>query len=333
MRGRRRWLVALVAAVVVVGLAGVLGYTLGRKNASSDDASSSGVVVVAAGDIACDPEYPNFRGGEGTARACHEKNTADVVGRIKPHDVLALGDIQYVHGTPSKYSQSYTPSWGRFKDITHPVLGNHEGGEGGTNKQYFAYFGAAAGDPHKGYYSFDIGSWHIIALNSNCGAYSFNKSHDDCQAGSAQERWLKADLASHPSMCSLAYFHVPRFTSDKLHHSDASNPTLAPIWTDLYTAGVDVVLNGHAHNYERFEPLTPQGTVDPQRGIREFVVGTGGDDHQRFGATVKGSLVRNNNSFGVLKLTLDKGSYEWQFVNDGSPGATLTDHGSSTCHN
>ena len=185
---------------------------------------------------------------------------------IRPRAVLALGDIQYVHGTPSKYAASYAPTWGRFKNITHPVLGNHEGGEGGTNSQYFAYFGAQAGSPRKGYYSFNIGQWHVVALNSNCGPYSFNGSTKDCVAGSAQERWLKADLASHRVACTIAFFHVPRFTSGRLHRSDAaSDHALTALWTDLYAAGVDVVLNGHTHSYERFAPLAPNGTVDQRK--------------------------------------------------------------------
>jgi hypothetical protein len=213
------------------------------------------------------------------------------------------------------------------------VLGNHEGGEGGTNKSYFNYFGQHAGDPQKGYYSCDLGSWHLIALNSNCGIYSFNRSHDGCAKGSAQDDWLRNDLASHPATCTLAYFHVPRFSSGTDHHSDAaSDRTLTTLWQDLYAAGVDVILNGHAHEYERFAPLNPDGQIDQTRGIREFVVGTGGDDHHRARAPVHGSELRNSNSFGVLKLTLRVSSYDYQFVNDGTAGATNNDNGTAQCH-
>jgi hypothetical protein len=183
------------------------------------------------------------------------------------------------------------PNLGRFKDITHPVLGNHEGGEGGTNTTYFDYFGPSAGDRTHGSYSFDLGAWHLIALDSNCGTYSFNHSHDECAAGSAQDTWLKNDLATNPAMCTLAYFHV-----------------------------------------QRFVPLTPAGQIDQAHGIREFIVGTGGDDHHTPGAAVHGSEVRNSDSFGVLRLTLRSSSYDYQFVNDGTPGATNTDHGSAQCH-
>jgi hypothetical protein len=296
-------------------------------------AAPPSVVVAAAGDIACDADYPDFNDGAGSGEGCHEKATSDVVGKIAPAAVLALGDIQYVHGDPADYAVSYDPTWGRFKAITHPAIGNHEGGEGGSNKTYFSYFGAAAGDPGRGYYSFDLGAWHLVALNSNCGEYGFNGSHDGCRTGSAQEQWLRADLAAHPATCTLAYFHVPRFASGSDHHnSAATDTTLTAVWDDLYAAGVDVVLNGHVHSYERFAPLRPDGTPDPDHGVREFVVGTGGDNHGRIGKPVRGSEMRNNDSFGVLRLTLNPTSYDWAFVNDGTPGATNTDAGSSTCH-
>jgi len=301
--------------------------------ACATPAAPPDVVVAAAGDIACDASYPDFNEGSGSATECHEKATSDVVMRIAPTAVLALGDIQYVNGSPEDYAVAYDPTWGRFKDITRPTIGNHEGGEGGSNKSYFGYFGAAAGDPSTGYYSFDLGAWHLVSLNSNCGEYGFNGSHGGCARGSPQERWLRADLAAHPTLCTLAYFHVPRFASGSDHHSGAATDTaLTAIWEDLYAAGVDVVLNGHVHSYERFAPLRPDGTPDRDRGVREFVVGTGGDNHSRIGKPVQGSEVRNNDSFGVLRLTLRASSYDWAFVNDGSPGATNDDSGSSPCH-
>src|SRR6478736_1113579 len=280
--------------MVTLGVAGLITVlvTAGLITRSfSSPAAAPPVVIVAAGDIACDPAYPDFNTGTGTATGCHEKATSDLVETIKPKAVLALGDIQYVHGTAANYAASYDPTWGRFRDITHPVLGNHEGGEGGTNTTYFDYFGQSAGDRTQGYYSFDLGAWHLIALNSNCGTYSFNHSHDECAAGSAQDTWLKNDLATNPAMCTLAYFHV-----------------------------------------QRFVPLTPAGQIDQAHGIREFIVGTGGDDHHTPGAAVHGSEVRNSDSFGVLRLTLRSSSYDYQFVNDGTPGATNTDHGSAQCH-
>jgi hypothetical protein len=155
-----------------------------------------------------------------------------------------------------------------------------------------------------------------------------------CAKGSAQEVWLQQDLAAHPTKCTLAYFHVPRFTSGIDHHNDAnSDHTLTYLWDDLYAGGVDVILNGHDHDYERFAPMNPAGHSDPQRGIREFVVGTGGDnDDNRFGVPVTNSQVRNNDSFGVLQMTLHNSSYDWKFVNDGTPGATNNDSGTASCH-
>ena len=235
--------------------------------------------------------------------------------------------------TAADYAVSYDPTWGRFKAITHPAIGNHEGGEGGSNRPTSSYFGAAAGDPSRGYYSFDLGAWHLVALNSNCGEYCFNGSHDGCRTGSAQEQWLRADLAAHPATCTLAYFHVPRFASGSDHHTapPRTRPSRA-VWDDLYAAGVDVVLNGHVHYYERFAPLRPDGTPDPDHGMRDSSWERAGDIHGRIGKPVRGSEMRNNDSFGVLRLTLNPTSYDWAFVNDGTPGATNTDAGSSTCH-
>ncbi len=332
---KRTKLIAGIAGLVAV-LIGVFVYAMRpapQASPAPGAAGADGVTIVAAGDIACDPAYPDFNNGAGTAVGCHEKATAGTVENINPQAVLALGDIQYVHGTLDNYAASYEPTWGRFKNITYPVLGNHEGGEGGTNRAYFDYFGKNAGDRKKGYYSIDLGGWHLIALNSNCGAYAFDGSHDVCAAGSAQDVWLRNDLATHPAMCTLAYFHVPRFSSASDHHSDAaSDKTLTTLWNDLYDGGADVILNGHAHDYERFAPLDPAGHIDKARGVREFVIGTGGDDHHSAAAAVHGSEYRNSNSFGVLKLTLHASSYHYQFVNDGTPGATNNDHGTLDCH-
>jgi acid phosphatase type 7 len=316
-------LVAAAAALAACGSPATRAQPVGARE----------TVVAAAGDIACDPTDPSFNDNAGTPTACHEKATSDAVLAMAPAAVLALGDLQYVHADARYYQVSYHPTWGRFKAITRAVIGNHEGGEGGSNKAYFAYFGAAAGDPKKGYYSFELGGWHVIALNSNCGLYGFNGSHGGCDAGSPQDTWLQQDLAAHPTGCRMALFHVPRFTSSADHHSDAaSDRTLTTLWEDLYSAGVDVVLNGHAHVYERFAPLNPAGGIDEASGIREFVVGTGGDNHGDFGPVVPGSGYRDNTTFGVLKLTLRTDSYAWDLVPDGTPGGGAADSGTATCH-
>jgi hypothetical protein len=328
----RRLLIALAVVVVVVGGAAAgLGLRARSAASTSPQGSAGAVVVAAAGDVACDPDDPGFAAGTGTPAVCHQKATSDLVLRLAPQAVLALGDLQYVHADLQKFATSYDPTWGRFKDITHPTIGNHEGGEGGSNKAYFDYFGAAAGGPDKGYYSYDLGAWHLIALNSNCGTYSFNGSNTGCAAGSTQDKWLRADLAAHPAACTLAYFHVPRFSSGAGHHSSAgSDRTLTTLWNDLYAAHTDLVLNGHAHDYERFAPMAPDGTMDPAGGIREFIVGTGGDNHHRFATTVLGSEVRNGTDFGVLRLTLRADGYDWQFLPD--DGGPAVDSGAESCH-
>jgi hypothetical protein len=185
---------------------------------------------------------------------------------------------------------------------------------------YFRYFGAAAGNPAKGYYSFDLGEWHLIALNSNCSDVG------GCERGSAQVRWLRADLAAHASArCTLAYWHHPLFSSG-VH---GSNATYTAFWNELYAAGADVVLVGHDHDYERFAPQTPTGVLDTRRGIRQFVVGTGGRGLRRFKTIRSWSEVRDSTTFGVLRLALRPAGYAWRFV---PAVGSFTDSGTGGCH-
>jgi acid phosphatase type 7 len=219
-----------------------------------------------------------------------------------------------------KYGAVYDPTWGRVKAITRPIPGNHEYGTAGA-AGYFAYFGAAAGGPGASYYSFDLGGWHLVALDSNCGAVG------GCGPGSPEEVWLAADLAAHAGACTLAYWHHPRFSSGP--HGD--DPTFVPFWADLHAARADVVLNGHDHDYERFAPQTPTGAPDPVNGIREFVVGTGGGSHETAGTPIASSEVLNATTFGVLKLTLHTSSYDFAFLP--VAGSTFTDSGTGVpCH-
>lgn len=235
--------------------------------------------------------------------------------------VLAIGDTQYDSGLLSEFQSSYDPSWGRLKAITHPAVGNHEYLTSGATG-YFSYFGSAAGDPTKGYYSYNVGAWHLIALNSNCAQIA-----GGCAAGSPQETWLKSDLAAHPSTCTLVYYHHPRWSSG----DEGDKTFMQPIWQDLYTYHVDVVLSGHDHDYERFAPQDANGNLDTANGIREFVVGTGGENHAPFYRTPDAnSQVRNDTTFGILQLTLHPTSYDWKFIPEA--GATFTDSGSGTCH-
>ncbi len=302
---------------------------LGRSGARTFavDVTPAPPVIAAAGDIACDPLNTSFGGGLGSSTKCRQKHTSDLLVGQHLAAVLALGDLQYACAGHKAFMRSYDLSWGRLKPITFPAVGNHEyDTSGGTDcdtsgraSGYFAYFGAAAGDPSKGYYSFDVGSWHIVALNSNrsCAIVA-------CKEGSAQEQWLKADLAAHPSRCTLAYWHAPRFTS-----AGNTTATLA-LWRALYTAGADVIVNGHIHNYERFAPMNPSGGLDAAKGIRQFVVGTGGASHGGFKTILPTSEARDATTYGVLKLTLRATGYDWRFVPEA--GKTFTDSGSTECH-
>lgn len=274
-------------------------------------------IIAAAGDIACDPASGSFNGGSGTTSTCRQRYTSDLLATATA--VLTLGDNQYEHGTLAQYQASYHPSWGRFFGKTFPSVGNHEYL---TNqaKGYFDYFGSRAGNRDRGYYSFDVGSWHIVALNSNCSKVG------GCGPGTAQYEWLKADLASSTASCTAAYWHHPRFSSGQY----ADNSSYQPFWQLLYADGAEFVLNGHDHNYQRYAPMTPSGGRDDLRGIREFVVGTGGKS--RYGVDPSGTnrQVAQDSTYGVIKLTLRPNGYDWQFVPEA--GKTFTDSGSDSCH-
>ena len=264
-------------------------------------------VVIAAGDIA-------------SCLSSGDEATADLLDGI-PGTVITLGDNAYDSGTLSEYTDCYGPSWGRHKARTKPSPGNHEYDTPGA-VGYYGYFGAAAGDSAKGYYSYDLGTWHVVVLNTTLGCTTIG-----CAPGSAQERWLRADLAAHDNVCTLAYWHHPRFNSGA---SYGNNTAVAPFWDALYELGADVVLNGHEHVYERFAPQTPAAVADAARGVRQFTVGTGGRSYRQFGDVQPNSEVREGRTFGVLKLTLRATSYDWQFVP--VAGATFTDSGTGKCH-
>ncbi|MGH2662829.1 MAG: metallophosphoesterase [Actinomycetota bacterium] len=277
-------------------------------------------VIAAAGDIACDPTSPDFNGGVGTATACRQMATSDLLVNGGFDAVLTLGDNQYEDGTLTEFLNSYDPSWGRVKAKTHPAVGNHEYHVPGA-AGYFDYFGAAAGDRTKGYYSFDIGDWHVIVINSQCGAVG------GCGTGSPQLTWLAQDLAAEAShACTLAYWHHPRFSSGPHGNQTA----MAAVWQTLYQHGVDVVLNGHDHAYERFAEQDPSAQPDPQSGIRQFTVGTGGNSLYPFLTVQPNSEVRNSTTFGVLQMELHPSSYEWEFLP--VPGSSFTDSGTDSCH-
>jgi Calcineurin-like phosphoesterase len=309
-------LLILIALIAVTGVSSAqtpTAQTQAKKSTNnpspaSPAASASDPVLVGAGDIAsCDA----LAGAEATAK---------LIDKI-PGTVFAAGDLAYPDGSAADFANCYEPTWGRFKDRTRPTPGNHEYHSGGASV-YASYFGIAAGDPRKGYYSYDLGAWHIVALNSECADVG------GCNASSSQVQWLKQDLAQHSTLCSLAYFHKPLFSSGAKHGDDAD---MKAFWQTLSAAGVDVVLNGHDHDYERFAPQDPDGHLDEQHGIREFVVGTGGKNtHRTFADPKANSEVRQADTYGVLKLTLHASSYDWEFVPEA--GKSFKDEGTGTCH-
>lgn len=277
-------------------------------------ANAQSVTVATAGDIACSPDSdPDYKGGDGTPTDCQMKATSDLILERGVDAVLTLGDNQYSQGRLGAFESSYEKTWGRFKDVTYPSPGNHEylttQGRG-----YYAYFGDAARDPEKGYYSFDVGNWHLVALNSNCNAVG------GCGEGSEQLKWLKENLVENQNKCTLAFWHHPRFSSGR-HGSDKAYDGF---WKALTDAGAELVFSGHDHHDERFAPQTLYG-----EGIRQFVVGTGGKGLRPINVKYVNSEAFFSDTFGVLFLTLNENSYDWSFVS--ISGETL-DSGMGSCH-
>jgi hypothetical protein len=324
----RYLLLLILVAALLWYLPGLLTGQTNQPGISFQAAAASDPVIAAAGDIACDPANSAFNNGLGNSTSCRQKYTSDLLVNAGLAAVLDLGDNQYYCGGYQAFLQAYDPSWGRVKSITHPAVGNHEyltnGGTGCTISNegaagYYKYFGAAAGTAGKGFYSFDIGSWHIIALNSNCVDVG------GCSSTSAQYKWLQADLAAHLNLCTLAYWHMPLFSS-----GGRASGNSEPFWQLLYKNNADLILNGHDHIYERFAPQNPSGVMDLARGIREFVVGTGGADHTSIASIAANSEVRDTATYGVLKLTLHASSFDWQFVPEA--GEIFADSGTGPCH-
>jgi acid phosphatase type 7 len=274
--------------------------------AAPPDAEPPPAHLIAAGDIAlCD--------GRG------DEATADLIDHL-PGTVATLGDTAYPRGTRQDFARCYDPSWGRHRDRTRPAVGNHEYQSAGAGP-YYAYFGRSAGDQTRGYYSYGLGAWHVVVLNSNCWAVG------GCGRNSRQYRWLRADLADARARCTVAYWHHPLFTSGA-HHGPLTE--LRPLVRLLYERGAEVILTGHNHHYERFAPQDAEGVRDPVRGLRAFVVGTGGAGFYDFGPAAPNSEVRHTGTHGVLALTLRPDDYAWRFVP--VRGSRFTDKGSGTCH-
>jgi hypothetical protein len=285
-----------------------------HQDPSPSQASPDGqtFTLVGAGDIA---SCQNIEGARATAKLLENI----------PGTIFAAGDLAYEKGTAAEFQNCYDATWGEFKARTRPVPGNHEYGEP-TASAYFKYWGKQAGPEGKGYYSYDLGSWHIVALNTNCTV----KGLGGCATGSPEEEWLRQDLAKHPDACILAYSHQALFSSGLLK-THAIHPELREFWQDLYAAHAALFLVGHEHSYERFAPQDPEGHSEPERGIREIVIGTGGRSHDPLGFAIPNSEVRNASTYGVLKLTLTPGHYVWQFIP--VEGESFTDSGSGECPN
>jgi len=308
----RAGVLARLAAAVVGGaprrsrcpaLPGLIAITL--LGSIPECVAAAASVLIGAGDIAsC--------GSNG------DEATAAILAR-HAGIVFTTGDNVYPDGSSSDFARCYAPSWGAFRGRTRPAPGNHDYHTAGA-AGYFAYFGLRAGNPQRGYYAYNLGTWRVYVLNSNCSEVG------GCELGSPQERWLRADLARYPRRCSLAYWHHPLFSSAR----HGSQPHGLAFWRALYAAGAEIVINGHDHVYERFAPQTPGGILNTARGIREFVVGTGGKSHYDFPRIRANSRVRDNTTFGVLKLVLGDGVYSWRFIPEA--GKTFTDSGRGLCH-
>jgi hypothetical protein len=290
---------AIASAMVLACMAAVLTALPGASQTRT-------VTLVGAGDIAgCD-----FKA---------DRKTARLLGKI-PGTVFTLGDHGYPDGTAAEFQNCYDPTWGKYKKRTRPSVGDQDYATSGA-KPYFDYFRWRAGKPGRGYYSYDRGSWHIVALNSNC------KEIGGCEWKSAQGRWLRTDLERHRAKCTLAYFHQPLYASGNGYDS----PKVRPFWHILYNHHAEVILNGHAHRYERFARITPSGERSSARGIRQFIVGTGGKlGGKQHGPDEPHVQAKKVGAPGVLKLELGSGFYHWKFVP--VAGRNYTDSGRARCH-
>jgi len=297
----------LLLPALLLAAIGVLCWPDGKSKSQTTD-----VVLIGAGDIA-DGFGFSLSGAFATAALLDASPTAIV---------FADGDHAYGHATDNDFARSYDPTWGRAKLRTVPVIRRHNY-DSLNAAEYFNYFGPAVGDPTKGYYSINLGAWHIVSLNSLCTYVS-----GGCGVGSPEETWLVNDLASHTQACTLALFHEPLYTSSSQVTPDTA---VQPLYQDLYNHNADLIVNGHAHNYERFAPQDANGNLDTARGIIEIVAGTGGEGHYSFNSTLApNSLVRNSDTFGVLQLTLHQSSFDWKFIP--VAGMTFTDSGTQACH-
>ena len=305
---RPRALLAVLAALLVAAGLGVL---VAASFLGDDNPAAAGeVVLLAAGDIAeCDDT-----GDEATAALLDAYPNATIA---------TLGDNAYPQGTLREYAECYDPSWGRHKERTRPAVGNHDHSTKDA-AGYFEYFGEAAGEFDEYYYSYDIGAWHVVVLNSDCWRVG------GCEPNDPQGLWLRQDLVASPGQCSLAYWHRPPFSSGR-YGQPKQTERVRPLWEMIYEMGVDVLLTGHDHSYERFAPMDAAGERDDARGVRLFVVGTGGGNLRNFKYDpLPTTEARNGDTWGVLKLTLKPAGYDWEFLP--VQGESFTDSGTAACH-
>lgn len=274
--------------------------------------------IVAVGDIVCDPNETNSSGSN--LSSCQSNATFTIVKSINPDAILTLGDLQYSNGSLDRFQTAYEKSWGQVKGITYPSPGNHEY-ETADAKGYFSYFGERAGELTKGYYSFNIGSWHLVALNSNC------KAAGGCNEGSPQLKWLIQDLRSNKYVCTAAFWHHPHFTSGRYANDVSSKSLSDDFWSELSKYKADVVLNGHDHLYERFAPQESSGESN-ESGIRQFTVGTGGKSHYKKTTSAANSEIIIDDRYGVLLMELGSKNYKWQFI---STDGEVLDTGTKKC--
>lgn len=307
MAPRRRALcgVALTAGLCLLAAALFAGRTRADKPAERQQALPSARTLIGAGDIA-------------SCGSNADEATARLLDRLRG-TIVTLGDNAYASGTRTQFERCFQPTWGRHKGRIRPAPGNHDY-ESRDAGPYFEYFGPAAGVQGSGYYGYAVGAWRLISLNSNC------EDIGGCHRGSPQERWLRTELQRRPTRCTLAYWHHSRFSSGE----HGSHDEMAALWQTLYRANADVILTAHDHDYERFAPQRPTAVADRKRGIRQFVVGTGGASLRPFKSRARNSQVRNSDTHGVLVLTLRSKGYSWRFVPVG--GKRFTDSGSGACH-
>lgn len=312
---RMKKLLFVVFILIIIGIGIAVTYkapltTPPSPNETKKITTPHDPVIIAVGDIECD--FASNKQNE-----CQQDKTYTVAKSQNPDAVLTLGDMQYESGSLADYKKYYDSSWGKFFAKTYPVPGNHEYATSNA-KGYFDYFGDRAGKRGEGYYSIDIGKWHIIALNSNCWAIG------GCGKSSPQSQWLLSDLTNHPSKCTLAFWHHPLFSSGQ----HGNNNMMEDTFEILRTHNADLILNGHDHIYERFAAQDEKGTASPN-GMAEFVVGTGGRNLYNYSTIKPNSVIHENTAFGVLKLTLHDVSYDWKFL---PAEGNFTDTGSEKCH-